>query len=224
MWFPKSLVLALDAALGDATLSGRRAYALMGRAILRLFLQSLLNLHRDALIVDRSRLAGTQFVIRAGDPIFQKTPTPLSRRRVVTIKARRHGPVALPFPSRRPARSAHASSAPTASSANAQTRTTALVQPRSKSAPLSVDPWPSRCLQPDDVGHLLDEEGIGGELEGHRTMRLHQRNGHCSARRGKSIWTLARARSFLTAPLPSPGQRTTPRRLPVLRSRPPRAS
>jgi hypothetical protein len=172
----------------------------MGRAILRLFLQSPLNQHRDTLIVDRSRLAGTQFVIRAGDPIFQKTPTPLSHRRVVTIKALRHGPVALSLPSRRPERSAHASSAPTALSANAQTRTTALVQPRSKSAPLSVDPLPSRCLQPDDVAHLLDEERIGGELEGHRTMRLHQRNGHCSARRGESTWTLARARSFSTAP------------------------
>ena len=34
----------------------------------------------------------------------------------------------------------------------------------------SVDPLPSRYLQPDEVAHPLDEKRIGGELEGHRTM------------------------------------------------------
>ena len=51
---PGELEVALRPALGEAALGGRRAYAPMGRAILRLFLQSLLNQGRDALIADRS--------------------------------------------------------------------------------------------------------------------------------------------------------------------------
>ena len=63
------------------------------------------------------------------------------RRRVVISQSAAPRP-GCSVPWRRPARSV-----PPASSANAQTRTTTLVQPRSKSAPLSVGRLPSRYLQ-----------------------------------------------------------------------------
>jgi hypothetical protein len=79
---PECLQEAMHAGLGDAGFGGQAAYAPMGGAILGPGVQGRVEKLRDALVVDRARLARAQLVVQALDPAGDEAPAPLAHRGV----------------------------------------------------------------------------------------------------------------------------------------------
>lgn len=76
----EQLEVAQHAGLGNAGLRGNRSHIPMRRPIGGLGVQRRLDQLRDSLIVDRTRLARTNVVLKAGDTPFEEAHAPLAHR------------------------------------------------------------------------------------------------------------------------------------------------
>jgi hypothetical protein len=87
---PERLQEAINAGFGDAGFGSQTAHAPMGGAILGAVVQRRGEELRDALVVDRARLAGAQLVVQARDAADDEAPAPLADRRIGGAEPLRH--------------------------------------------------------------------------------------------------------------------------------------